>query len=307
MVQENYQKLLDRIAQSAGLEVSEIERRVEAKRAKLSGLISLEGAAQVIAAELGISFEDEIFKIDELLPGMRKVRTQGKVIRLFPVREFTTKKGEQSKVANLILADDTSNIRVVLWDTKQIELIDRGDIAEGKAIEIANASMRDNELHLGSFSEIRPSSATYDQVQTEPVVKEKTLSDVKVGEEVKVRAFIVQAFDLRFFEVNAATGRKMTDEERSSGATALRKALITVVLDDGTETIRSVVFHDQLPSLGLTSLEDESALQGQRQLLLGGEFLFSGSIRQNNYFNTPELVVQQVQPVNVEELLSSLE
>jgi len=73
MVDENYDKILDRIAKSSGVEKEELERRVEAKRAKLAGLISKEGAAQVIAAELGISFDNEKLKINELLPGMRKV------------------------------------------------------------------------------------------------------------------------------------------------------------------------------------------------------------------------------------------
>ena len=52
MVDENYDKIVEKISKSSGLEKEEIERRIEAKRAKLAGLISKEGAAQVIAAEL---------------------------------------------------------------------------------------------------------------------------------------------------------------------------------------------------------------------------------------------------------------
>ena len=63
MGEGNYENLLRKIANSSGLEKEEIERRVEAKRAKLSGLISKDGAAQVIAAELGISFDNEQLKI----------------------------------------------------------------------------------------------------------------------------------------------------------------------------------------------------------------------------------------------------
>ena len=52
----NYERILKVIAKSSGLTESEIEGKVEAKRSKLAGLISREGAAQVVAAELGISF-----------------------------------------------------------------------------------------------------------------------------------------------------------------------------------------------------------------------------------------------------------
>ncbi len=122
MPMENYERIIEKISKISNLEKEEIERRVEAKRAKLSGLISKDGAAQVIAAELGISFDNEKLKIEELLPGMRKVNTFGKVVNIFPVRSFKTKKGDDGKVVNLFIADDTSNIKVVLWDTNHLHL-----------------------------------------------------------------------------------------------------------------------------------------------------------------------------------------
>src|SRR3972149_2992521 len=145
MVDISYEKLLDKISKISGLEKDEIERRVEEKRAKLSGLISKEGAAQVIAAELGISFDNEKLKIGELLPTMRKVNVKGKEINLFPVRTFT-KNDKQGKVANMVIADETSNIKVVLWDVNHIGLIEKEEIAVGKVVEISNASMRGGEV-----------------------------------------------------------------------------------------------------------------------------------------------------------------
>ena len=69
-------------------------------------------------------------KIEELLPGMRKINISGKIINLFPVRTFKTQKGEEGKVLNFVLADETSNIKVVLWDTNHISLIEKGEIKE---------------------------------------------------------------------------------------------------------------------------------------------------------------------------------
>src|SRR3972149_2417954 len=184
MTDGNYERILDKIARISGLGRGELEQRIAAKRSKLSGLISPEGAAQVVAAELGISFENEKLKIDELLPGMRKVNTLGKVINLFPVRAFKTKKGEESKVVNFWIADETSNVKVVLWDTNHIGMIENGKIAVGTNVEIANGSMRDNELHLGSFSEIKPSSETLEDVKTEKVIRKKNINDFKIGDNV---------------------------------------------------------------------------------------------------------------------------
>ena len=40
MVQGNYERIIEKISKASGFEKEEIERRVEAKREKLSGLIS---------------------------------------------------------------------------------------------------------------------------------------------------------------------------------------------------------------------------------------------------------------------------
>ena len=172
MGDKNYERILEKIAQVSGEEKEEISRRVEAKRAKLAGLISQEGAAQIVAAELGINFDNEKLKINELLPGMRKVNVVGKVFNVSPVRTFTTKKGDEGKVANLFLADETSNVKVVLWDLNHIELIEKGIVAKDKIVEISNGSMRDNEIHLGNFSEFKLSNEVLNDVKTEKVVHE---------------------------------------------------------------------------------------------------------------------------------------
>jgi hypothetical protein len=307
MIQGNYERVLNKIAECSGLDKEEINRRIEAKRAKLSGLISKEGAAQVIAAELGVSFDNEKLKINELLPGMRKVNVVGKVINLFPVRTFTTKKGDEGKVANLFIADDTSNIKVVLWDINHIELIEKGEIEKGKVVEIINASMRDNEIHLGSFSELKLSDKVFDNVETERVVKEKKISDFNINDNASMRAFVVQSFSPRFFEVNKETGKKITDEEKAKGIDFEKRALINLVLDDGTETIRAVLFHENLPKIGLTQLEDPEKLSFQREDLLGKEFVFSGNVRRNNFFNNEEFIINDVKEVDVDDLIKNLE
>lgn len=310
---DNYNKFLERVIKVSGLEGDEIERRVEAKQSKLSGLISREGALQVVSAELGISFENEKSKIEELLPGMRKVNVIGQVIRLFPVRSFTTKRGDEGKVANLFIADETSNIKVVFWDTNHIELIEKGLIGEGKSIEIVGGSMRDNEIHLGSFSEVKPSDIIFENVRTEKVAKEKTISQFGLADNVKTRAFIVQIFEPRFFNVCSECKKKVVQEGEDFNCAEHgkvlpeKRALVNLVLDDGTESIRSVVFHDNLKSLGITDLENQDLLLQQKENLLGKEMVFSGNIRRNSYFNSPEFIIDEVGEVNLDELINCLE
>lgn len=312
MNEANFEKAVERISRTSGLNKEEILRRIDAKCSKLSGLISKDGAAQIIAAELGISFENEKFKIDELLPGMKRVNFSAKITQIFPVRSFE-RNGQQNKVLNMIVADETGNIKVVLWDTNHIELIEKGHLASGSVVDIANSSVRENEVHLGSFSEIKSSNQVIANVKTEKLSKSKNVLDFKVGDSVKTRAFVVHSFEPRFFMVCPSCKKKVVAE--AEGHTCAehgkvnpeKRAFLTIFIDDGTETIRTVIFHDSLIKAGVSSFDDAALLEKERRSLLGKEMFFSGSVRMNNFFNNAELVVNAIEEVSLDELIQELQ
>lgn len=310
---QDYSQLLDRISRASGIAKEEIERKIEAKRAKLSGLISKEGAAQIIAAELGISFDKEKLKISEILDGMRKVNVIGKVIRLFPVRSYE-KNGKSGKVGNFVIADDSGNTRVVLWDTNHISLLENGEIKEGDVVEIGNGGVRNMEIHLTGFSEIKKSMEVLENVKIERSYGNKEILGLKTGDSTRIRAFVVQIFEPRFFEVCPECGKKLLQDAEGSRCEShgrvvpKRRALINIVLDDGTETIRTVLFSSQLESIGLMQedLEGEAFIV-KREGLLGKEFNFSGNVRQNRLFGNLEFIIDKVDEVNIDELITELE
>jgi ssDNA-binding replication factor A large subunit len=310
MIAGDYEKILKVISRNSNLDISELEERVEEKRKKLAGLISKEGAAQVIAAELGISFDEEKMKIEELSQNMRSVNMVGKVINISPIRTFV-RNGKEGKVVNLTVADDTSNIRVVLWDMHHISLIEKDEIKNGTSVEINNGSMRNGEVHLGSFSEIKVSDELFDKVITERVAKEKSISNFNENENVSVRAFIVQTFPAKFFNVCPECSKKVDFEDnnficKEHGKVAPEKrAILNLVVDDGTETIRVVAFHENIEKLGLP-LEEER-LSIEKQSLLGKERIFVGNVRNNSYFNNLELILNSSKEVDLDKLINELE
>jgi len=310
---QNYDLLVEKISKSSGLEKGEIERRIEAKRAKLSGLISKEGAAQIVAAELGINFDNAVVKVSELMVGMKKVNIIGKAIRVFPVKEYN-KNGKSGKIGSFILADETGNVRIVLWDTNHISLIENGEIVEGAVVDIKNASMRDSEIHLSGFSEIKKSSQVIENVKTERSVISKKIEELQPGLSVRVRGVIVQIFNPRFFSVCPQCGKKAIQD--ASGFTCIEhgrvqpkeRALINFVLDDGTETIRLTLFSDQINKLiPEENLKDAEKLLAFREDLLGSEVYVSGNVRKNEIFNSLEISVSDLVKVDVDKLIEELE
>jgi len=302
----DYDSLIERIAKSANLEKEEIERRVEAKKAKLSGLISKEGAAQIVAAELGINLDKQKVKISELGNSTKRANFFGKIISLFPVREFN-KNGREGKVLSMNVADDTSNVRVVLWDTNHISLFESNQIKQGDVIEVSNAYVRNGEVHLTGFSDIKLSNEKIESVKTERASVEKKISELNVGDVASVRAFIVQSFEPRFFEVCPECNKKITDGQcaEHGAVSGVKRALLNVVLDDGTENIRSVLFNEAIDKLGIVGLVD--SFEEKKLDLIGIEKIFSGNVRKNAFSQTNEMIINDVKDVDVDKLIETME
>lgn len=312
---QNYDLLIERIAKSASLEKEEVEKRVEAKKAKLSGLISKEGAAQIIAAELGINFEEQNLKITEISPGMKRVNIIGKITSIFPIREFN-KNGREGKVANFILADETGNTRIVLWDINHITLIEKEEIKKGTVIQIKNGSAREGEIHLSGFSEIQKSNETIENVKETQETTEGKLEEARQGQKIKARATVVQLFPPRFYFVCPECNKKVVSNEEEETYQCVEhgniqpkdRSILNFVADDGTETLRVVMFSDQINNLiPEQDLKNAEKLTQFRNEFLGSEIYIEGTIKRNQLFNNLEIVANNTETVNPEELITQLE
>ncbi|MGK0209196.1 MAG: replication factor A1 [Patescibacteria group bacterium] len=312
---QNYELLIGRIVSASGLPKDEIERKVEAKKAKLSGLISREGAAQIIAAELGVSFENIDVKISELMPGMRKVNVIGKIVQMFPIREFE-KNGRSGKVANFKMGDETGSCRCVLWDMKHIEMLENGSIKEGDVISIGNGSTRDTEIHLSGFSELTKSDKVLENVKTEAAVTESDISSLVNGQNVQLRGLIVQMFPIRFYNVCTECNKKVTASADGASftcgehgaVTPKPRGILNFVLDDGTESVRCVLFSDAINKIGNEEeFIDEAKFEAFRKDKIGTEVYVSGNVRRNSFFNNLELIGNDVSIVDVDKLIAELE
>lgn len=306
---DNCSQLIDFISEKSGLLRDEIERRIEGKQAKLAGLISKAGAAQIIAAELNISFDKQTIKISQMVPGMKKINLVGKVINLSPIREYN-KNGRSGRIGSFVLADETSNIRTVLWDENHIDLIEKGQISNDCVIEIVNATLRNGELHLTSFSEIKISDKPLDKVITDKPIFKKSINQFNTNDNVSTRAFIVQMFEPRFFYVCPACKKKAseTGECNEHGKVVVEKrALLNFFIDDGTDSIRAVMFSDQIDKLMSSDELEPELFAIKKKELLGKEMIISGQIRKNALYNNNEFIVSDIGEIDVDKLIAELE
>jgi len=259
-----------------------------------------------------VNFDNVVLKIAELMPGMRKANVAGKVIKAFPVRHFE-RNGKQGSVVNLIIGDETGSVRIVLWDTNHVELVEKNEIKEGDVVEVKNASDRDGELHLSGFSEIKKSNKVIENVKTERPVQEKIISEIVDNDSVRLRGTVVQIFGPRFFSVCPECNKKVTQEADGSVCAehgkvqAKQKALLNLVVDDGTDVLRSVLFSEQVEKLlSSDDLKVPEKVVDFKEGFLGTEVFLSGNMRKNSFFGNIELIANDVEIVDPVKLVVEL-
>jgi hypothetical protein len=314
-----YEQIVAAIVQKAGLPESEVEIRVRDKLRHLSGLISKEGAAHIVANELGVKLLEPFsgkLQIKNIMPGMRDVETAGKVLQKYEVRAFNT--GSRSgKVASMMIGDETGSIRVVMWGEQTDNM---AKLQEGDVVSIRSGYVRENmgrkELHINEKSKITinpegvtiTSSALPFSSSPRPPAARKEIKDL-TGEDtnVEILGTLVQLFEPRFFEICNQCGKraKMMDgmptcSEHGPGE-ADYSYVMNGLMDDGTENIRVVFFREQACALLGMGAKDmlqykdaPQTFEPKKTELLGTIVKLTGKAVQNQMFNRLEFVVRSV-------------
>lgn len=312
--------ILARIKEKTGLQDADIIAKIDAKCAALAGLISKEGAAHIIANELGVKLFEGGGKIKDLLPGMRNAEILGRITQIYEVREFKRADGTEGKVGSFLVGDDTGVVRVVCWGS-QADVLNQ--LSAGAPLKVTGGMVRENqrgykEVHLNEASRVQLNpKETVPEVKsnkaTRKTLKELTESD----EQVEIMGTIVQVFDPKFFEVcpqcssrlKEVDGQWVCDEH--SALMPDYSYLVNVFLDDGTDNMRIVLFRNQAERLLSKTKEQMIAYRVNPETfepikteLLGEQFKFVGRAKKNTFFDRIEFIANQVYKASPQEELA---
>ena len=159
MLKFSYGEILRRIEEKTGLPKEELEEKVNKKVSQLSDLVSKEGAAHIVANQLGVKLFENLAErrvnIKEIAKGSSFVNILGRVTAIYGVNKFN-RNGNEGKVASIVVADETGSVRVAIWDDKIISVLENNKLNEGDIVKLGNGYSKDNngriELHLGNKS-----------------------------------------------------------------------------------------------------------------------------------------------------------
>lgn len=310
-------ELRRKIAADSGLKEEEITRLIEDKMLELSGLVSEEGAAYIVAKELGLELrrEQARLNIENIMPGMQNVDVVGKVVRISPVREFKTEKAE-GKVANITIADKTGSVRLSLWndEVERLQEIEMGDIVNVRGF--VREGMSGPEVRLGRKGMIIKSMETsgFEDVVNNRTAERSLINELHEGFYRSVRAPILQVFETNvFYEICPECKKrlKVVDDgyecPEHGNVEADYGLVISGIIDDGTASLRAVFFGEAAEKLlGISRIEAKKLFDRKRKLdavlsliPLGKEFVFEGKVRKNEFFDRLEFVVNNVKSVDI--------
>ena len=312
-----FSDMVERIKQKSGLSEEEINAKIEQKCNTLAGLVSKEGAAYIIANELGIKLVENSGKIKSMYPGMRNVEVAGRVTQVFEPKDFVRADESAGRVGSFVLADDTGTIRVVCWgdQVKNME-----NLAVNNVVKVSNGVVRQNmrgykEIHLsqGSSLVINPPGVEVSEVVA--MAQRKSIKDLTENDQqVEILGTVVQLLDPKFFEVCPQCNTRLKELEgnwvcgQHNVVMPAYAYLLNLYLDDGTENIRVVLFRNQAERLLSKTQEEILAYREKPETFepiktqfLGEQFKFVGRARHNTFFDAIEFIATQVFPVKGEE------
>ncbi len=312
MIKIPYEQIIEKIKNEANISESDIESKISQKMKQLSGLISKEGAAHIVANELGIKLFDAFsgkLQIKNILAGLRNVETVGKVLQTYELREFTTNE-RQGKVASMVIGDDTGTIRVVLWGSQADNI--KG-INNGMIVKVVGGYVKDNngniEVHVNERSQLmlNPPGENVANVKQYSVERKEINKLTENDNNVEILGTVVQVFDPRFFPIDPETGRKVTENE---GRYYFNDKVIenpdhsyvlNVIVDDGTDNMRAVFFREAMEKLlscnkekVLSYKDNPESFEQVKSDLLGVLVKINGRVKKNLFFDRLEIVANDV-------------
>jgi replication factor A1 len=158
------EEIVNRIlASRSDLNRKKIMETIEEKKRNAGDFLTDETAARITASELGVKIVKKPFrlkiKIQDLVSGLNDVTVTGQVRAVYPPKTFTRRDWTEGRLANLVVADESGSLRVVLWDNKT-ELVEKGKIQREQRIRISHGYVREGrdgkpELHLGDRSSVK--------------------------------------------------------------------------------------------------------------------------------------------------------
>jgi replication factor A1 len=233
------------------ISAEDVRELIDEKKRKIgAGYLTDQGALFLVAADLGISFENNQStqtSIKDLYIGANDVNLSARVISIYPVRKYNRRDtNEEVQNRTLTIYDKDSSIKVRLWD-QHVSFPEEYDVKPGDLIKISHGYTKsglDNKaiINLGSKGIIeKSSSSTNDDTLEIPSLDaiSKTVDEIKEPVDNIIVTGVLSS--------NPRVSRYVNFRNEQG-----KSLHIPLSNEDGTKTVRSIIWNineDKIPEI----------------------------------------------------------
>jgi len=333
---ERTDRLLKELQEKSRLQHDELRQRIEEKQGKFGGMLTTEGAAHLVAKDVGIKLLDGQVKrleMRNIVAGMRSVNAVGKIFKISGIVDFT-RGGKPGRVVNVYIGDATGFVRMPLWND-QVKLVEDEQIKVGDVVQVMNAFAREGmfgvELNLGKYGRLAPleeeeeiegeielpdASELEKRFLSPDARRERVAIKDAVPGNFETRAFIVQVFKSYIFytcpecggKVSESTGKESDGKytcEMHGEVEAEPALVLSAIADDGTGSIRATFFRTTAEQICGLSAQEVAAMNADESYarisdsIVGREFILEGRVQRNQQFDRTEMIVNSMEQIDI--------
>ena len=251
----DFKKMIEVVLQKKpDISAEDVRELIDEKKRKIgAGYLTDQGALFLVAADLGISFENNqstLTSIKDLYIGANDVNLSARVINIYPVRKYTRRDtNEEVQNRTLTIYDKESSIKVRLWD-QHVSFPEDHNLKPGDLIKISHGYTKsglDNKaiINLGSKGMIEKSTADstkndddHSDIPSLDAIS-KTVDEIKEPVDNIIVTGILGA--------NPRVSRYVNFRNEQG-----KSRHIPLSNEDGTKTIRSIIWNineDKIPGI----------------------------------------------------------
>jgi ssDNA-binding replication factor A large subunit len=243
------EKVVERIlAQRPDITRDQLEDMINKKREASGDLLSVEGAAHLVAQDLLVATGEKKTKglqISDLIPQIGDATLATRVIGVWPKQNFKRKDESEGTFVRLLLGDNTGTISCLVWNSEVVKTFQDKDF-EGKIAAVSHGYTRQGlsekvELHIGNRGSI--SLLPDDKATDIPSVDSFVNPLNKISDEldtVSIQGTIKTTPIVSSFETGGAAG------------TVLR-----MLVEDDTSVINVVAWNEKVEELKTSRIGDD--------------------------------------------------
>jgi replication factor A1 len=249
------------LQKKSDISAEDVRELIDEKKRKIgAGYLTDQGALFLVAADLGISFENEQTAqtfIKDLYIGANDVNLTARILTIFPIKRYTRRDtNEEIQNRTLTIYDKDSSIKLRLWD-QHVSFPEDNDVKPGDLIKISHGYTKsgfDNRplINLGSRGTIEKSTTTasisssdtdydYNQNLEIPSIDSitKTVDDIKESVDNIIVTGIISSNPRvsRYVNIRGEPGKSLH---------------ISLSNKDKTKTLRTIVWNineDRIPEI----------------------------------------------------------